>query len=35
MSGLSPEQIVDYSVAMMAQISPLREGVRELMAILD
>jgi len=33
--GMTPEETVDYSVAMMAQLAPLREGVRELMAILD
>jgi hypothetical protein len=33
--GMTPEETVDYSVALMAQMRLLREGVRELMAILD
>jgi hypothetical protein len=33
--GLSPEQLVDWGAALSAQVAPLREGVPELMAILD
>jgi hypothetical protein len=33
--GMTPEEMVDYGVALMAQMRPLREGVRERMAILD
>jgi hypothetical protein len=33
--GLLPEQLVDWAAALFAQVAPLREGVPELMAILD